>query len=114
MRVLLEGHRLAQQRDFGGVGPWARFKERKRTLDRLILRQIGDARRGASEEKSDVLSRLVSARYDDGSSLSDGALRDHLLTLLVAGHETTATALAWSLYELARHPLMTVDRRCRR
>ena len=93
----------ALQREFGGFGPWARFQRLKRVLDALLFEQIAEARKYESDGE-DVLSKLVRARYDDGSPLSDQALRDQLVTLLVAGHETTATALGWSLYELCRHP----------
>ncbi len=93
----------ALQREFGGFGPWARFQRLKRVFDALIFEQIAEARELESD-REDVLSKLVRARYDDGAPLSDQALRDQIMTLLVAGHETTATALAWSLYELVRHP----------
>jgi cytochrome P450 len=56
------------------------------------------------EERDDVLSMLVGARHEDGSSMADQELRDELMTLLVAGHETTATGLAWALERLVRHP----------
>ena len=55
-------------------------------------------------ERDDVLSLLLQARHEDGEPMDDAELRDELLTLLVAGHETTATALAWALERLARHP----------
>ena len=55
-------------------------------------------------EREDILSLLVEARHEDGSAMSDQELRDELMTLLVAGHETTATALAWALERLVRHP----------
>jgi len=54
--------------------------------------------------RSDVLSLLVQARYDDGQPLEDQALRDELMTMLLAGHETTATALAWAVHHLLAHP----------
>ncbi len=55
-------------------------------------------------EREDILSMLLQARYEDGSSMTDSELRDELMTLLVAGHETTATSLAWALERLLRHP----------
>lgn len=94
----------AFQREFGGIGPWARFQRRKRSFDALLFEQIAEARKAEDETREDVLSKLVRARYDDGTPLGDQALRDQLVTLLVAGHETTATALSWSLYELCRNP----------
>ena len=65
-------------------------------------------RRGEDDvaEREDVLSMLVSARHEDGTAMGDQELRDELMTLLVAGHETTATALAWALERLVRHPEM--------
>ena len=57
-----------------------------------------------SEERDDVLSMLLGARDEDGEPMTDVELRDELLTLLVAGHETTATSLAWAVERLVRHP----------
>jgi cytochrome P450 len=55
-------------------------------------------------EREDILSMLVAARHEDGSPMSEAEIRDELLTLLVAGHETTATALSWAMERLVRHP----------
>jgi cytochrome P450 len=76
-----------------------------RPADELIYEEIR-VRRGASDlaERDDVLSLLLQARHDDGTEMSDKELRDELMTLLVAGHETSATALAWTLEALTRHP----------
>ena len=73
--------------------------------DDLIYEEIR-ARRDAPDlaERDDVLSLLLQARHEDGSPMTDEELRDELMTLLVAGHETTATALAWAVEALARHP----------
>jgi cytochrome P450 len=73
--------------------------------DRLIYEEIR-SRRNAPDlaERDDVLSLLLQARHDDGSEMSDKELRDELMTLLVAGHETSATALAWALDALTHHP----------
>jgi cytochrome P450 family 135 len=73
--------------------------------DDLIYEEIR-ARRDAPDlaERDDVLSLLLQARHDDGSAMTDKELRDELMTLLVAGHETSATALAWTLEALTRHP----------
>jgi cytochrome P450 len=72
-----------------------------RPVDALLQEQI-DERRAAPGD--DVLSLLLSARFDDGSPMSDRELRDELVTLLVAGHETTATALSWTMERLTRLP----------
>lgn len=66
-----------------------------------LCRGLGDEARA---ERSDILALLVAARYDDGSRISDEALRDHLMTLLIGGHETTATSIAWALACALQHP----------
>jgi cytochrome P450 len=84
------------------LGPFRRRIER---VDRLIYREIADRRRaGNLEERDDILSMLVGASHEDGSPMRDEEMRDELLTLLVAGHETTATSLAWAVERLSRHP----------
>src|SRR4051812_9532321 len=74
-------------------------------VDEIIAAVIAD-RRGRDDlaERDDVLSMLLLARHEDGAPMDDVELRDELVTLLVAGHETTATALAWALERLTRHP----------
>jgi cytochrome P450 len=69
----------------------------------ILLAEIA-RRREAPTGGEDILSLLVQARYEDGRPMSDEELRDELMTLLVAGHETTATALAWAVERLVRHP----------
>jgi cytochrome P450 family 135 len=87
----------------GPLSPWGRFVAAREAADELITSEIA-ARRNSAEEGDDVLSLLLSARDEEGRALTDEELRDELMTLLVAGHETTATALAWTLERLARHP----------
>ena len=72
-----------------------------RVIDELIDEALADP---ALEERADVLALLLRANYDDGSSMSRSAIADQLLTLLAAGHETTATSLAWAVERLRRHP----------
>jgi cytochrome P450 family 135 len=73
--------------------------------DELIYQEIRRRREAPDlEERDDVLSLLLQARHEDGSPMSDKELRDELMTLLVAGHETSATSLAWALEALVRHP----------
>jgi cytochrome P450 family 135 len=81
------------------------FRRRVQRVDELIAREIGE-RRDAEDlaERDDVLSLMLQARHEDGSPMSDAEIRDELLTLLVAGHETTATALSWAMERLTRHP----------
>ncbi len=93
----------ALRRDFGPRSPWGRFVRLRAEADALLLEQIRRAR-GSPSKQSALLGALAAARDGDGDRLSDSELRDQLITLLVAGHETTATALAWILERLARHP----------
>jgi cytochrome P450 family 135 len=72
-------------------------------VDRLIAEEIA-AHRAAPEGRDDILALLIAARDEEGEPLSDAALRDHLITLLLAGHETTTTGLAWAFERLSRHP----------
>jgi cytochrome P450 family 135 len=85
-------------------GVWRRTVETSYALDRLIYAEIAERRASPDlEYRTDVLSQLI--RVDDGGDrLTDPELRDQLVTLLLAGHETTATALAWALYEVGRDP----------
>ncbi len=89
--------------EFLGFGPWARFMRHKRSFDVMLNDEIAAARK-LSSPREDVLSRLVHSVDEEGRPLADQAIRDHLVTLLIAGHETTSTALAWAFYEIARHP----------
>jgi len=85
-----------------GEGRFSEFSEQIAAVDELVLAEIGRRRAAASGE--DVLALLLEARYDDGSEMSDGELRDQLTTLVVAGHDTTATSLCWALERLVRDP----------
>jgi cytochrome P450 len=83
----------------------------RRQVDAMLDQEIDDRRSGRHSAgvgmgaaRGDVLSLLVEARDDQGNALTDQELRDEIITLLVAGHETTATALAWALERLSRHP----------
>lgn len=87
-------------------GPWKRTVQNQYELDRLIYAEIRERRQVPDlAERGDVLSRLMLVRGEDGQdALDDTELRDQLVTLLLAGHETTATGLAWALYEVGRDP----------
>jgi cytochrome P450 len=94
-------------------GPWRRTIENQVELDRVIFAEIAERRRASDlADRPDVLSRLLQVRDDPANSasgagdqgLSDEELRDQLVTLLLAGHETTATALSWALHELGKDP----------
>ena len=83
--------------------PW--FRDRFVDVDQLIFDEIAARRSDENlEERDDIMSLLLQARHEDDSPMSDQELRDELMTLLVAGHETTATALAWGIERLVRHP----------
>ncbi|MEA2428313.1 MAG: cytochrome family [Thermoleophilaceae bacterium] len=74
-------------------------------VDQVVFEEIARRRSdGNLESREDILSLLLQARHEDGSAMSDEELRDELMTLLVAGHETTATALAWTMERVVRHP----------
>jgi cytochrome P450 len=93
------------ERDLGGITPAARFRRALAAVDELIYAEIADRRAaGDAEDRDDVLSLLLSARHEDGSPMTDTELRDELMTLLTAGHETTATGLAWAFERLMRTP----------
>jgi cytochrome P450 len=91
------------QRELGGRGPWAYFLRLRDETDRLLFELIDD-RRADTSERDDVLAMLLAARHEDGSPMTDQELRDELMTLLVAGHETTASELAWAFERLVRAP----------
>ena len=93
----------ALQRAPLGIGPWARFDRLKSETDALMYELI-EERRAAQEDRDDILSMLLEARHEDGSPMSDIEIRDELMTLLVAGHETTASSLAWAFERIARTP----------
>jgi cytochrome P450 len=95
---------LASRR-FGGRGPWAKFEGQLKAVDDLLYAEIAERRAtGDFEGRDDILSLLMQARFEDGEGMGDSDLRDQLMTLLLAGHETTATALAWTFDLLLRHP----------
>jgi cytochrome P450 len=91
--------------NFGPWSPWARFLRMRRAVDELVYEEIRLRRADRDmEERDDVLSVLLQARHEDGSPMTDEELRDELITLLTAGHETSATALAWTFERLLRTP----------
>ena len=93
------------RRDFGPRSPGRKLADHRRRYDEIVARLIADIRSDpAFEERNDVLSLLLQARYEDGSPIADDHVADELLTLLAAGHETTATTLAWTVERLRRHP----------
>jgi cytochrome P450 len=93
------------QRDLGPWTPWGRIVRLKSRTDAAIFREI-DARRRSpdAESREDILSLLLQVRYDDGSSLTDRQVRDELVVMLMAGHETTGTALSWAFERILSLP----------
>jgi cytochrome P450 family 135 len=81
------------------------FRSVREPADELIYQEIRERRHAPDlGDREDVLSMLLTARHEDGNPMSDEELRDELMTLLVAGHETTASSLAWAVERLVRHP----------
>ena len=95
---------------FGGKGPYARFARMRAWVDPWLTGEIARRRQRESaggphrDGGDDILSLLVSARADDGATLSDQEIREQILTLLFAGHETVGSALAWALHLVASNP----------
>ncbi|MBI2698424.1 cytochrome P450 [Mycobacterium gordonae] len=108
--MVADGSRLAllpqwARRDFGRWSPGGRFTRQRRRYDEVIAQLIAKARNDPNfHERSDVLSLLLAARYEEGGSLTDDHIADELFTLLAAGHETTSATLAWAVERLRRHP----------
>ncbi len=89
-----------------GRDPLARVRVRLAQVDEALFAEIAEHRlRPDLEERDDILSMLMTASFEDGTAMDDKELRDQLMTLLLAGHETTATALAWTFDLLLRHPV---------
>jgi cytochrome P450 len=89
-----------------GLSRFGPFQRLHKQVDELIYAEISERRRAVDlDQREDILSMLLEARHEaDESPMTDREIRDELLTLLVAGHETTATALAWAVERLSRHP----------
>jgi cytochrome P450 len=85
------------------VGPFAQFVRTQEEVDEILFALI-EERRAEGADRADVLAMLLEATHEDGSPMSEQEIRDELLTLLVAGHETTATTLAWAFERLVREP----------
>jgi cytochrome P450 len=88
----------ALQKDLGAWSPWGRIVRQHQQVDDLIYAEIRERRENSDRDREDILTLLLSARDEQGEGMSDVELHDELMTLLVAGHETTATALSWALY----------------
>lgn len=86
------------QRDLGPWSPWGRFLRQRQQIDALIYAEIQDRKANPEAMGEDILSLMLMARDEAGQPLTNAELRDELMTLLFAGHETTASSLAWALY----------------
>jgi cytochrome P450 len=94
-----------RDRRLGPYAPWARFLRARDALHAALAAEIRERRHAPGlEQRSDVLSLLLLARDDEGRAMTDDEVRDELVTLLFAGHETTATSLAWAFDLLLHHP----------
>ena len=96
------------QRDLGPLSPWGFFVRQMREVDAVLLGEIAARRAGVRRGGDDVLAMLLDGRRSDGTPLADAELRDELFTLLMTGHETTATSLAWVFDRLIHEPAVMV------
>lgn len=94
----------ALQKDLGPRSPWGYLRSLQRQIKDLLYTEIRDRRKHEDAAGSDILSLLLSTRDEAGEPMTDEELHDELITLLLAGHETTATAVAWALYWIHHHP----------
>jgi cytochrome P450 len=108
------GSRLAAmpkpKRNYGRYSPWGRLDEWRRQYDGVVDKLIAAERADPNfADRNDVLALLLRSTYDDGSVMSRKDIGDELLTLLAAGHETTASTLGWAFERLSRHPEVLAD-----
>jgi cytochrome P450 len=95
----------AMRRDLGPRSPWGRFVRDRERVDEMLYGEIQRRRNEPDlDTHKDILTLLLSARDEDGRPLTDRELRDELITLLLAGHETTATSIGWAFERLLRTP----------
>jgi len=92
------------QKDLGPMSPWGRFVRLRREIDALLDAEIAGRRSAPNADRADVLELLLAARDESGAPMGDAEIRDELMTLLLAGHETTATALAWTVHRVLTEP----------
>ena len=92
------------QRDLGPATPWAAFRRDMDRVDRLVYAHLARRRGEGAGDRRDVLSRMLRAADSEAAPMSDLELRDALMTLLVAGHETTGTSLCWAFARILREP----------
>ena len=103
--LLMEYQRVMVGRNFFlALIAWRRLARLQRDIDSLLYEEIRRCRTGAQEGRTDIMAMLVAARDEDGRPMSDEEIRDELITMLLAGHETTATSLAWVIHRLLQNP----------
>jgi cytochrome P450 len=88
------------QKDLGAWSPWGKFVRQKQIIHEILNTEIDRRRNNPDTLGQDILSLMLSARDEDGQPMSDAEIRDELMTMLFAGHETTANSLAWAFYWL--------------
>jgi cytochrome P450 len=92
-------------KDLGPLSPWGRFLRLRARIDEILDRLIATAKADPNlDERPDILASLVQATHTDGSLMTNEEIRDQLVTMLAAGHETTAHQLSWAVERLTRHP----------
>ncbi len=92
------------QLDLGKRSPWGKFLLQRSQLNQLIFQEITERRAHFDPDRTDILNLMLAALDEDDQPMTDGELRDELMTLLLAGHETTASAITWALYWIAQSP----------
>jgi cytochrome P450 len=92
------------QKDLGAWSPWGSMLRQVQQIDELVYALIRERRAELNSNRQDILSLMMSARDENNQPMTDVELRDELMTLLIAGHETTASALTWALYWIDRFP----------
>jgi cytochrome P450 len=88
----------------GPRSPWSKMVASRKVLDAIVFAEIGERRAAPDSSRRDVLSLLVAARGEGGEAFSDREIRDQVMTLMFAGHDTSTSTVTFALHELARHP----------
>jgi cytochrome P450 family 110 len=94
----------ALQKDWGPWSPWGALIKQREIINQLLFAEIRERQANPDLLGEDILSLMLTAKDEEGQSMTDQELRDELMTLLFAGHETTATAIAWAMYWIHRQP----------
>jgi unspecific monooxygenase len=92
------------QKDLGAWSPWGKFLRLTDQINKLIYAEIKERQENPDPSRTDILSLMMATKDEEGQPMTDVELRDELMTLLVAGHETTATSLTWALYWIHHLP----------